>query len=975
MTTVDILQRAGVDERTEQAQEAVRAFRAMQPTLSAYARALTGRKEVRVELAARDNGSTDGKRIFFRPPAALGDRTPHDRQLCDTRNEAGIMRCPACMVREEVLVTIYHEIAHICFDSFAAVTDADKRRAIIWAMKEVPAEYRDKVQDRIDQAPRWKTDTYPKLVSLINEYLPYLQNCLEDARVNRALFKARPGTKRMFHADHAKVFEKGYEVKDENGNYIVKSWKDAPLNSQVMIGTFCKALGYDYSNWFHPQVVEALDDEELTRIIDEMELVRTAGQVYNLSFKVLARLRELGYCGTPQDPDPEPEPEPEPEEESDGDEGNPKEGDSDSPDQERDQQPEESGGDPSGGSDQAGREESEGESDDSTDPSAEAEPDSGGTEGEPGASGDADGDADHGEEPIDDDAQMGDQKGDPASDRGAGGDAELDEAGRGDDPSEAGASEGAESSEADETAGEAGRSDGHNPADPDVAPGDPGEEVGDDGDAGGSGESSDPDEADGDPGTSEQGDGDQSNDLEESEHGDSDPEGDDSDQSSSGAGHGGPEDTGEQDSASDGSPDRSDELVPGGGDAGPQSERGDSGPELDADGTSEPSGADQDSPEEGEQGADPEPSGRDDQDFSSVEDGDPFDTGADDGYGGTELVGEDNEPLPEMGTPDDLPSIVKEWTLHAEKPKSIEATEMEKAVETAMIQGLYFTTPSKNVVGVNEHEYDAHDGARGWQKSNVPVRIGQESDLDVPEAVIQPALLTMRRAFSDNQRGSADRNRRTGKVNNRVLGRRAWSGDDRLFYKKYLPGKKDYEAIIMVDLSGSQAGVNIALEKRAVYGQAELLSRMGVPFSIVAHTGARDEGGLSLEIYWIKRVEEPWNSKTQMRLRDLRACSVNLDGHALEFGRKIADRSRATDRIILYYSDGKMPQANHDEELEILKREIAICRQKNYTLLGVGIRTDSPARHGLDTVRVDGDDDLKKVVEHLGRRLSTTINR
>ena len=35
------------------------------------------------------------------------------------------------------------------------------------------------------------------------------------------------------------------------------------------------------------------------------------------------------------------------------------------------------------------------------------------------------------------------------------------------------------------------------------------------------------------------------------------------------------------------------------------------------------------------------------------------------------------------------------------------------------------------------------------------------------------------------------------------------------------------------------------------------------------------------------------------------------------------------------------------------------------TLLGVGIRTDSPRRHGLDTVQVNDDTDLVNVVRHL----------
>src|SRR6478736_841455 len=122
--------------RDEQAVRAVKAFRDLQPTLTSYARALTGQRNVRVDMAAQDNGSTDGTRIYYRPPMALGDFTPHSRNICGKRDETGKSLCPACVVRDRVLATIYHEIAHICYDSFARTSDDDKRRAVEFAIKE-----------------------------------------------------------------------------------------------------------------------------------------------------------------------------------------------------------------------------------------------------------------------------------------------------------------------------------------------------------------------------------------------------------------------------------------------------------------------------------------------------------------------------------------------------------------------------------------------------------------------------------------------------------------------------------------------------------------------------------------------------------------------------------------------------------------------------------------------------------------------
>jgi cobalamin biosynthesis protein CobT len=194
-----------------------------------------------------------------------------------------------------------------------------------------------------------------------------------------------------------------------------------------------------------------------------------------------------------------------------------------------------------------------------------------------------------------------------------------------------------------------------------------------------------------------------------------------------------------------------------------------------------------------------------------------------------------------------------------------------------------------------------------------------------------------------------------------------------------MPGKKDYFVLIGIDISGSTVGANIRIAKSAALAQATLCARMGIKFAVYAHSGNYHSGGhlgtratgMDLDIYIIKQADEPWDAKIQERLTKIGPDSANLDGHSIEYYRKRCDERPETHKIILYYSDGKMPAENYEEELEILQREIKICKQKRYTLLGVGIRTDSPARHGLDTVQVDSVEEISKVVKHLERRLLT----
>lgn len=952
--TTDLLSRGGAisNETDEKARRAVKAFRSLQPTLSAYARVLSGKKNVRVEMAAQDNGSTDGTRIYFRPPLALGDKTPHERRLCNKRNESGLMICPACAIREEVLVTIYHEIAHICFESFSQTTDDDKTRAIQFAIREAKGKWANAITERIESAPVWKTRDYINLASLINEYLPFLVNALEDARVNAALFKARPGVRRMFDSDTAKVFDQGFEKRNPDGTYSTVNWHEAPLNSQAMIGCFCKASGYNYQSWFHPKVVSALADTELTALLRQMETIRSAGAVYNLSFKVLARLRELGFCGTPQDPDFNPE-----SENKEQDDGQPKAGEEGTPDS--DSVPPESS--------DSGEPESSSESDESTsddDSSQEGEEVSGESSNN--------GSADTGQE----ESETGSDTNDGSVQAESDGNDQQESDSRQSDSS---VSEGDGDSEDTGDASQVGNADSSETGDSDSAnassagAGDStGETSRTDVDEDSEGQA----ETDSDSDESRSADGSDSRDSSQSTRTDEEVESTDGDSSRSPMDEEDNLDESDPATWGEGDLDHSDL----GGSEGMDSGRPDSRESREESGSPDSSGSEvsletdtSDSTSENEQPT---------EDSDNTE---PVDTGADDGYGGTQVLGETEPPdEPDMGAPEDVRGLLEKWGDHEEKPKTTEVQEAEGAVDKAIIQGIYFTKPSTRIYGVREHFYGqpmidkGTDYSQAWA-SRISVgaarRLGASSETAVPEKTLQQALIRMRRAFTDNQRGARLQNKKSGRINSQVLGRRAWSGDARLFEKNILPGKKNYFVVIGMDISGSTVGRNLALEKRAIMAQAELLDRVGIPFSIYAHTGNYHDGyntdlGLDLEIYHIKDPDENWTSKTKERLETIGPSAANLDGHALEFLRKICDTRTETDRIIMYYSDGKMPAENHDEELEILTHEIKICRQKNYTLLGVGIRTDSPARHGLDTVEVHEDTDLIKVVKHLGTRLS-----
>jgi len=314
---------------------------------------------------------------------------------------------------------------------------------------------------------------------------------------------------------------------------------------------------------------------------------------------------------------------------------------------------------------------------------------------------------------------------------------------------------------------------------------------------------------------------------------------------------------------------------------------------------------------------------------------------------------------------------------------------LQRAVDKAIVQNKYFDAPSSTVTGLHIYEWPKHDRrCEAWSSMRQPGELtirrhdtggrGQSlwDILVTPEEVLQPALFEMKRVFADNQRTRDQRNLKKGRLDGRALGKRAWQREPERLYKKHeRPKKRDYAVIVAGDCSWSQhLGKTMVVTKQAMFAQSELLHRMGIPFEVWANTAAyteeykrtREVEGYDMIMNQIKSWSDPWNEKQQEGLSWLHAVETNLDGHNLEFLRKRLMQSAATDKILLYYTDGEMPAANYGDELDVLKRELETYKRMNITLLGVGIGTDSPREYGLDTVRVDNKGDIIKVVKHLG---------
>lgn len=868
---------------TARAQRAVKNFNKMSPQMSAFAKMLTGNPKVRV-LAAKGTPCTDGDTIFMRPPIELGAPRQHDRLQCDKRDHRDVLLCDACRAHEDVIITLFHEVGHIAYESFQKVEDADRQQIVLAALKEASAKPGGRRAEKIAKViEERRPKSYVEANHYISRFLPIIFNAIEDARVNIATYKARPGTYKMFRGQTIRIFEEG--IQDDNGEY--RRWCEAPRNAQIIVGLYCKSIKMDYTGWFIPEVEDALNDAELTRLLAQIDSMRNARDVYRIGFPVLECLRGLGFCKAPDDVEDEEEQQP-------SGQGDPAE------------EPSEDGTAPPEQSQDADGSASSDSPDE--DGQAEASDDGEGNPGEDGAGtpkdmSDVENDSDD-EVEVESDADMA----------GAGVDDDEDAVGAGAD---------------DETAADAGAGAG---ADDDE----------DDADTG----ADDDDEAAADSdGSASSGDDEGDDDPENNNYGDKDADGgeewDDSDGS----------DTDGSDNESSGM------SMGGGGGVDGQKSAQPSGPEFPEDGASV---------------------------YDDVEDENP-------------------EPEPDLekdGDADAVAKALRRFGNHQDASKGDPVEEESRTevqeVERALVQSEYFDQPSVHVHGVNIHRYDKPifevDGTDRTQSlgysqwSDYQFQTFGASAVQPDEKSLSGPLQKLRIVFSENKRASYDRNRRSGKVNAKVLGRRVAVNDDRLFQKKREPGKRDYFVVIGIDISGSTMGRDprmqlgrIGLIKSAALAQAELLHRLGVKFALYAHTAHYhfDENRrlaafgeqFDLDMFEIKRADEAWNPAAKKRLADLTPASGNLDGHTLEFYRKRCEESQATEKIIMYYTDGEMPATNYTEEKEILEEECRTCEKKGITLMGVGVYSNSPTKYGMNTVRIDAMDDLPKVITHLEKQL------
>ncbi|MEU4066624.1 hypothetical protein AB0F25_30300, partial [Streptomyces wedmorensis] len=378
----------------ERAVAALQEFQRMMPTLTGYARAFTGRPNIRI-VPKVGAPSTNGEVIYYQPPIELADGIEHIKSKCNKWDADGIQECPACMLRHDVLTDMVHEISHITEGSTDPLTDHEKTWAVLKATEILGSNPRTRTMaEQIEKRARSSRASWLHAASAISPFMSTLVNAFEDARVNHKSGVARPGTRRMRISSEIRTWREGVKSFDaRTGEPIAQHYSEMPLNHQAMIGLYTIAAGGEIpEGGLHQMVLEALDDERVVALCG-MDLSKArAADSYISAVQAFVIMREYGFFvhASDQFEDPKPPPPVEPSEDED-DEAE-EDDDFDFPSLNIDPQEGDDGDSGEGEDDSTEGEDSSGEDEDDDDSHSDDDFDDdfddGGSEGEAGHSGD-----------------------------------------------------------------------------------------------------------------------------------------------------------------------------------------------------------------------------------------------------------------------------------------------------------------------------------------------------------------------------------------------------------------------------------------------------------------------------------------------------------------------------------------------------------------------------------------------------------
>lgn len=340
----------------ERAAIAVREFGKMLPSISAFAKALTGNPRLRVEMGAQS--ATDSRVIMIRPPLALAESRYHEPGFCDVRDGYQLV-CPACQRMEEVYAAVYHEIAHHLGKSLVELPVAELAEVVATAaVGHGTPEYIEWVTER---ARRIAGSKHPasiyEFAGMISNHLLNFVRAVDDVRIDALAGEARPGVEEMRYYQTEKIIAEGVETDD--GGF--DPWIERGVETQVAFAIMIYRQGHELDGAVDPRIIQMLELPQFAELMAQP--LPDPQAVLGNTVALLGECNKLGLYELPVPPPPMPAPP-----DSGGDDGS----------QQKGEPSDDDGTGDSGNGSGAG----------SSDPSS-ADPDSGAADSDPGDSGDS----------------------------------------------------------------------------------------------------------------------------------------------------------------------------------------------------------------------------------------------------------------------------------------------------------------------------------------------------------------------------------------------------------------------------------------------------------------------------------------------------------------------------------------------------------------------------------------------------------
>ncbi len=315
-----------------------------------------------------------------------------------------------------------------------------------------------------------------------------------------------------------------------------------------------------------------------------------------------------------------------------------------------------------------------------------------------------------------------------------------------------------------------------------------------------------------------------------------------------------------------------------------------------------------------------------------------------------------------------------EKALHGEIKNTTEDDVKETDLDVAISQYAAFDSPVKEVSYQSILDRSEFESLRG---SNFT---GRSKKSTVPRtAKVMGSKIRARKIFSESKLDKIETDLKSGRLNTRALGTRAWADDERLFRKRHLPDGVEWDICIGMDLSRSTEMLGSGSYEKIreiTYLTCMLLDSVNVSFSVYGHS--TDSGyGLGVldnsyihTLWRFKSKKERFSAEVKKAILKSPVLAGSLDGINLEFYRKQVQSSPANRKMVIYFTDGKIPDTSREIQTPIVQREIKNYQKAGIPLIVIAVDTDTKLKAvGVDTILVTDSTDIKTVLNEIEKRI------